>query len=67
MVRMSIQDWLYLAFVFFVSITITYRMYKRLGTYAGWQSPWKRLLIVSPAVIALVFLAWTTWYTTTHF
>lgn len=67
MVRMSIFDWLYLAFALYVSSSITYRMYKLLGTYAGWQSPWKRFLLVSPAVIAIVFLIWTVWYTTTHF
>ncbi len=67
MVRMSISDWLYLVIGLSICITITHRMYKLLGTYAGWQSPWKRLLLVSPAVIAMLLLVFTVWYTTTHF
>jgi hypothetical protein len=67
MVRMNIQDWLGLVVVIAVCIYFTRSFYMLLGTYERWKPWWKRSLLVSPIIIALVFHLLIVWYTTTHF
>lgn len=34
---------------------VTSKIYKSLANYSGWQSHWKRILFISPVLIAVAF------------
>lgn len=50
---------IYTALSVAVAATVIYRMYVVMGNSVRWQSPWKRLLIVSPAIAVWVFVVVT--------
>jgi hypothetical protein len=48
------------------AIWMTRQIYTDLAKYKGWQSPWKRLLFISPVILAFIFTLSAFWYVTTH-
>ncbi len=66
MVRLSWQDWVYLALAVVVVNWIAERLYVILGRYRNFQSPWKRLAVVGILPLMTLGLLIEVWYVTTH-
>jgi hypothetical protein len=59
----TFYDWLKAGICFLISAWFAYRAFNHLKRYTGWQSPWKRLLGISPIILGLGFLTFVMIFT----